>query len=112
MAYRRYSRAYVDAEATAQAAQRGVWRRKFVPPWDWRRGDRLDIATREAPRVAARDRSACNIKGNISHNPGKCIYHMPGDRDCERTRISPSRLEKYFCTEAEARAAGWRCAGR
>ena len=69
-------------------------------------------ATRDAPRVAARDRGGCNIKGNISHNSGRRIYHMPGDRDYERTRISTSRGERYFCTEAEARAAGWRRAGR
>ena len=68
--------------------------------------------TRDAPRVAARDGGGCNINGNISHNSGKRIYHMPGDRDYERTRISSSRGEKYFCTEAQARAAGWRRAGR
>ena len=113
MAYRRYSTAYVGEEAAAKAAQRGVWRGKFVPPWDWRRGDRLDTAaTRDAPRAAARDRSACDIKGNISHNSGKRIYHVPGDRDYERTRISLSRGERFFCTEAAARAAGWRRAGR
>ena len=112
MAYRRYSRAYVGEEAAAKAAQRGVWRGKLVPPWDWRRGDRLTTDTRDAPRVAARDRGGCNIKGNISHNSGRRIYHMPGDRDYERTRISTSRGERYFCTEAEARAAGWRRAGR
>ena len=39
---------------------------------------------------------------------GRRICHMPGDRDYERTRISTSRGERYFCTEAEARAAGWR----
>ena len=112
MAYRRYSAAYVGEEVAAKAAQRGVWRGEFVPPWDWRRGDRLETATRDAPRVAARDRGGCNIKGNISHNSGRQIYHMPGDRDYERTRISTSRGERYFCTEAEARAAGWRRAGR
>ena len=119
MAYRRYSSAYVGEEAAAKAAKRGLWRGKFVPPWDWRRGDRLKSAsrdrvkaTRDAPRVAARDRGGCNIKGNISHNSGKRIYHMPGDRDYERTRISTSRGERYFCSEAEARAAGWRRAGR
>ena len=111
-AYRRYSTAYVGEEAAAKAAQRGVWRGEFVPPWDWRRGDRLETATRDTPRVAARDRGGCNIKGNISHNSGRRIYHMPGDRDYERTRISTSRGERYFCTEAEARAAGWRRAGR
>ena len=118
IAYRRYSTAYVDEEASAKAAKRGVWRGEFVPPWDWRRGDRLKSAsrdrvkaTREAPRVSARDRGGCSIKGNISHNSGKRIYHMPGDRDYERTRISTSRGERYFCSEAEARAAGWRRAG-
>ena len=112
LAYRHYSTAYVDEEAGARRAKRGLWRGEFVRPWDWRRGERLDTATRDAPRIAARDRGACNIKGNISHNSGKRIYHVPGDRDYERTRISASRGEKYFCTEAEARAAGWRRAGR
>ena len=120
LAYRRYSTAYVGEQADAKAAKRGVWRGEFVPPWDWRRGDRLKSAslgdrvkaTRDAPRVSARDRGGCNIKGNISHNSGKRIYHMPGDRDYERTRISTSRGERYFCSEAEARAAGWRRAGR
>ena len=112
LAYRRYSRAYVDEEATAKAAQRGVWRGEIVPPWDWRRGERLNAASRDAPRAAARDRGACNIKGNISHNSRRHIYHMPGDRDYERTRIHRSRGERYFCSEAEARAAGWRRAGR
>ena len=120
MAYRRYSTAYVGEEASARRAKRGLWRGDFVPPWDWRRGDRLNEpsrgvrvrATSDAPRVAARDRGGCNIKGNISHNSGKRIYHVPGDRDYERTRISASRGEKYFCTEVDARAAGWRRAGR
>ena len=120
MAYRRYSMAYVGEEASARRAKRGLWRGEFVPPWDWRRGDRLNepsrgdrvTATPDAPRVAARDRGGCNIKGNISHNSGKRIYHMPGDRDYERTRISTSRGERYFCSEVEARAAGWRRAGR
>ena len=112
MAYRRYSTAYVDQEAAARRAKRGIWTGEFVPPWDWRRGDRLEAATRDAPRASAGDRRDCNIKGNISHNSGKRLYHIPGDRDYERTRISTSRGERYFCTEAEARAAGWRRAGR
>jgi endonuclease YncB( thermonuclease family) len=36
LAFRRYSTAYVDAEAKAQAARRGVWRGTFVAPWDHR----------------------------------------------------------------------------
>ena len=42
LAYRRYSLDYVDEEADAQAAQRGIWAGEFVKPWEWRRGRRLD----------------------------------------------------------------------
>jgi hypothetical protein len=53
---------------------------------------------------------ACAIKGNISAN-GR-IYHRPGQRDYARTRINPAQGERWFCTEDEARAAGWRPALR
>ncbi len=42
LAYRRYSPDYVDEEAEAQAARRGIWAGEFVKPWEWRRGKRLD----------------------------------------------------------------------
>ncbi len=42
LAYRRYSLDYVDEEADAQAARRGIWASEFVKPWEWRRGKRLD----------------------------------------------------------------------
>ena len=42
LAYRRYSRDYVDQEADARAARRGIWAGEFVKPWEWRRGKRLD----------------------------------------------------------------------
>ncbi len=38
LAYRRYSLDYVDEEADAQAARRGIWAGQFVEPWEWRRG--------------------------------------------------------------------------
>jgi endonuclease YncB( thermonuclease family) len=38
LAFRRYSTAYVGAEAKAQAARRGVWRGPFEAPWDHRAG--------------------------------------------------------------------------
>ena len=48
----------------------------------------------------------CTIKGNISDN-GR-IYHVPGSRSYEATRIDEAKGERWFCTEQEARAAGWR----
>ncbi len=41
LAYRRYSLDFVDEEAEAQAARRGIWAGEFVKPWEWRRGKRL-----------------------------------------------------------------------
>jgi endonuclease YncB( thermonuclease family) len=36
LAYRRYSTDYVDAEDQARQARRGIWRGRFVKPWEWR----------------------------------------------------------------------------
>ena len=117
LAYRRYAQDYVDEEAGAKAARVGIWRGDFVPPWDWRRGKRLPTAARDSgrametnrgtPRVGTRSSGGCRIKGNISRD-GTRIYHVPGERYYERTRISTSKGERWSRSEAEARAAGWR----
>ena len=100
LAYRRHSQAYVAAESAAKTARRGIWRGEFVAPWAWRDGKRL----------AAGDR--CDIKGNISYNTGRRLYHLPGDPGYAATRIDTGRGERWFCSEREARAAGWRRARR
>lgn len=48
----------------------------------------------------------CRIKGNVGSS-GR-IYHVPGSSAYEKTRIDESKGERWFCTEQEARAAGWR----
>jgi hypothetical protein len=50
---------------------------------------------------------SCNIKGNVS-TQGERIYHLPGQKYYDDTRISASHGERWFCSEEEARAAGWR----
>ena len=50
----------------------------------------------------------CNIKGNISINTGRKFYHVPGSENYESTIIDPSKGEKWFCSESEALANGWR----
>ena len=111
LAYRRYSRAYVDEEQRARAARKGMWRGAFVAPWDWRRGKRLRGSARPSRPSANATSRRCNIKGNVGRG-GKRIYHVPGDRYYAQTRIDPSRGERWFCSEREARAAGWRRARR
>ena len=41
LAYRHFSPAYVGDEEAARRARRGVWEGTFVPPWRWRKGERL-----------------------------------------------------------------------
>ena len=47
--------------------------------------------------------SNCLIKGNISN-----IYHPLGCKYYAATVIDLKRGERWFCSEAEAAAAGWR----
>lgn len=54
----------------------------------------------------------CPIKGNISINTGKKIYHLPDMENYETTIISPEHGEQWFCTEAEAIEKGWTKAHR
>ncbi|QND61481.1 hypothetical protein HB778_31625 [Mesorhizobium huakuii] len=49
----------------------------------------------------------CNVKGNISYNTGERIYHVPRQYYWQ-TRISLWKGERWFCSEAAARKAGWR----
>lgn len=48
------------------------------------------------------------IKGNISQTTGEKIYHVPGGDYYDVTVIDESAGERWFCTEQEAVAAGWR----
>ncbi|MGO4908911.1 thermonuclease family protein [Pseudorhodobacter sp. W20_MBD10_FR17] len=99
-AYVQYSLDYVTLEATAKAELRGLWSGAVTAPADYRK-----IAKRQpAPE-------GCAIKGNIN-TKGKRIYHMPGQRDYDATRISVAKGEAFFCSEADAQAAGFRAAKR
>ena len=59
------------------------------------------------PSSSEPHQSGCDIKGNIN-SKGERIYHVPGGRSYANTLIDPVRGERWFCSEAEAQAAGWR----
>ncbi len=109
LAYRRYSTRYVPDEDAARKEGIGLWSGSFVEPWRWRAERKQRIRStprREAPRAPPSASRACLIKGNISSN-GR-IYHVPGGEYYDRTGIDEAGGERWFCSEAEARAAGWR----
>lgn len=100
-AYRKYSMVYDLDEKGAAVNDRGLHASRVQNPAQYR-------ATQAKGRIPPnRD---CVIKGNITKS-GK-IFHMPGQRDYERTGINLAKGENWFCSERDARAAGWRKARR
>jgi endonuclease YncB( thermonuclease family) len=93
-AYRRYSQDYVAQETAARAAGLGIWAGRVATPEAHRHTDLSPVPA-----------NGCRIKGNIGDRGP--IYHMPGDRSYAATRITKPG-EAWFCTPAEAEAAGFR----
>jgi len=60
------------------------------------------------PTGCFESKPGCVIKGNISTKTGEKIYHMPYQRYYAQTVINPEYGERWFCTEEEAIANGWR----
>jgi endonuclease YncB( thermonuclease family) len=108
-AYRRYSNDYVDEENEARTARRGIWAGEFTNPEDYRHDDGQNAAPPRRSDGAAEPKrcDGCYIKGNINAQ-GERIYHVPGSPSYDETDIDESKGERWFRTESEARAAGWR----
>jgi endonuclease YncB( thermonuclease family) len=97
-AFVKYSQAYVGVEAEAKAQKAGIWQGHSQPAWEFRH-QRWTIVEGHAP-------AGCAIKGNVTKN-GR-IYHMPWSPWYDQIAIDPAKGKRWFCSEAEATAAGWR----
>ena len=117
MDWPRYSSgAFAKEQSAAKAEKIGIWQGESQPPWEWRAAQRelsdssptvsLTPST-VSPAAASEQSGVCTIKGNISRK-GERIYHVPGQKYYAQTRISAGKGERWFCSEQEARAAGWR----
>jgi len=101
-AFVRYSRSYSALEAEARSAGIGVWAGHAQPAWDYRAGRwQASEASEETPK-------GCPIKGNVTEN-GR-IYHLPWSPWYDRIRMDGTKGKRWFCSEGEAIAAGWRAA--
>lgn len=118
LAYRQYSTDYIDEEDEARGAKRGMWAGEFTAPWDYRHSTSAPPEYAPHPSAPSQTQNAhggllpnpspgCIIKGNINRR-GERIYHLPGTRGYDETVINPDNGEGWFCTEDEAKAAGWR----
>lgn len=103
VAYRRYDVSYVADEDRARAGKRGLWQGRFTEPEAFR-----SASWQKARKVVGKQGEDCLVKGNINAR-GVRIYHTPwGSKHYKKVKISANKGERWFCSEAEAVAAGWR----
>ncbi len=96
-AFVRYSQRYVADEQAARQRHVGIWAGDAQPAWAWRE-QQWTAALSEAP-------AGCAIKGN--HGRNGAIYHTPWSPWYAKVRMEGSG-KRWFCSEAEASAAGFR----
>jgi len=89
---------YAEAELAARQASLGIWASKFEFPWDWRR-------KREQAGADGADPS-CPLKGKVAAD-GQRLYYGPLDPEYEAFAVDAARGDRFFCSDDQARAAGW-----
>jgi endonuclease YncB( thermonuclease family) len=93
---------YAGEEREARAAKAGLWAGEVERPAEYR-AKLWEEAKRRAP-------DGCPIKGQITSSAR--IYVLPWSPDYERARVQAARGERWFCSEQEAVAAGFKAAQR
>jgi endonuclease YncB( thermonuclease family) len=89
---------YRSDEDVARAAKIGLWQGETVHPDDWRAR-----VWEEAKRTAP---DGCPIKGFVKSST--LTYAMPWSRDYSRAKVRSGKADRWFCSEDEARAAGFK----
>lgn len=89
----KYQQEILAAQKEAREAKRGLW----------------EACPVVLPTISSQEtqRDGCNIKGNIGSS-GEKIYHLPECGSYAKTQIDEGRGERWFCSEEEAKASGWR----
>ena len=119
LAFRRYSSEYLPDEETARSERIGLWAGAFIAPWEWRQRStsttvlgafKVPVGAQRlliSPKlVSSPPIPSCSIKANLGRDG--CIYHIPGEHSYSRLEMNSTKQRRWFCTEAEAEAAGCR----
>ncbi len=91
---------YGEEEEEAKRAGRGIWQGEAQPPAEFR-AERWESAKLRAP-------SGCPIKGKDRARARDKVYILPWSSSYESYRISQKRGDRWFCSEDEAIAEGWK----
>ncbi|MCW5698153.1 MAG: thermonuclease family protein [Bauldia sp.] len=89
-------------ELDALAAGKGLWAGPFTPPWIWR-----GLAVPELAELAALSDEGCLVKGDVTPEGGR-VYRLPDWPGYAATVIAAEEGDRWFCTEGDAMAAGFR----
>jgi endonuclease YncB( thermonuclease family) len=89
-------------EDAARKAKKGIWQGEIQRPQEWRDQQWQD-AKRDAP-------DGCPIKGFI--RASSKFYALPWSADYDRAKVRTEKGERWFCSEDEAKAAGFTSASR
>ncbi|SEF54966.1 thermonuclease family protein [Paenibacillus sp. UNC499MF] len=101
-----FSDRFVKAEREARSENKGLWSIKKSPsPAKTGDSHNEDSGKNQEDANQTAACAAPQIKGNINSKKEK-IYHVPGSSSYEQTRA-----ETMFCTENDAKKAGYRKAG-
>ncbi|MFZ4808443.1 MAG: thermonuclease family protein [Hyphomicrobiaceae bacterium] len=91
---------YASLETTARTQKAGLWAGDAERPQVWK-SRLLDDAKKRAP-------NQCPVKGVKAASGLR--YVMPWEDDYVRVRVRVERGERWFCSEDEARTAGYKLA--
>ena len=90
---------YAGLERQARDAKAGIWAAGEAERPAEFRAKVWEEAKRRAP-------DGCPIKGLVTG--GARVYVLPWSPDYDRGRIQKASGERWFCSEQEAVAAGWK----
>lgn len=79
-----FGAALLAAEDSARQAKRGIW------------------------SSLCAGREGCLIKGNVRRDRGTRVYHLPECYNYEKIVVNEQEGDQWFCSEAEAKKAGFR----
>lgn len=96
----KYQDKFKTAETSARENQRGLWGSCNISSGQVQSSTNYSLTTLNT-------NPDCKIKGNISSS-GEKIYHVPSGQYYDKTSIDENKGERWFCSEADAVAAGWR----
>lgn len=97
-----YFGGYAVQENEAKRQKLGIWANDIERPAEYR-AKLWDSAKLTAPE-------GCPIKGTVT-SAGK-LYVLPWSSEYAKATVRPQRGERWFCSEGEAQAAGWRSSDR